>query len=1112
MSSSKGSRRGGRGRNHRKSTAATATANSNNNSKTNSKTNSKQTSPAASGPPSPLVPPCKPILDDVHVHEDNSSNDVSKSTVPVVALAPPSPPSPPPPKPKTTATRADNGAIVTVPGGITVRLHFSYFGQTYAMDAFLAEGSRVADRVAQLVQRYAVPDHRAPDLEQQATDAVRDANRSHWDRVGSDPSLLPGLLPPPDVISTMDFTARIAGLVGGHHPVAASTAGLLSAREAAENDEAFARAYLTVTESSVSGLFDAVLALQLRYAGALQALAAKRAADLARVAESVPVPLGAPLRLAGKRLLHHAASSSGSISSGSLSSAAPVPPPLPPRVPDAVKADARTAVDMWHAQMLDLAADQRDEFRFFIVAAARVLERMARDGIKPDYAAVMRQVFATERSIAVDPASSKGKRSRRASVVVVSPGADYDVGSDRSRRGSHGSVRISTSPAAASPTIAGPRRTLRKSASTELLRLAHPISSEDDDDDDQLGKGADKLALVTDPTDGPRARSASMSAAETTTTASVPSNVSLNAQSILARRPSLDPLVNQIVEMGFTSEQASAALFLADKDVERALAILLESSDQVDAFIKSQQDEARARRASTSILSSSSSTSAPKPIPATPGSRASTLQHKLSQRLARELPLTTPSGPSSPSTPTAASTPVMGGWSPLRFLQTDAVQGKLSGLFSAIAPAAAAAAAAASASATTPTTSHPGPHGGAAHSSSRTTSPSPRFPDGLLPFPLLSAPTTSPTALESESFPVRLGTQLKVPFIVTLVLVPHQEALAAYLVPPTPPPGSTRETNPAAWGDAVAVRSRMSIDLMRSVHVVCLPYPVAWSPRQVAEEGLVGQVSESMVPELVFGEFKDQVRRAAVDAGMWGPHETGDRAWWENHDLSLASQKEDVGVPASSSSSALSFGEWVQPGLVDAAAKDGDAGSDRDVAVDPLGSVLVTKHSNLASGNAVAHIVPAVPPRAADPATGAPALHPDLHLLRRTIAQLRPRDALDLSVPVAFRPHAFESSSPAAAAPGGSGDGLPRRIEAVVKAVRAAMLERARARVFGAPARQRPGSQAAAGGSAGRSVSALSVPSEADGALEGGTVVLVCVGDDEWRVARRVVLDVFKTG
>ncbi|KAI9188254.1 hypothetical protein H9P43_002645 [Blastocladiella emersonii ATCC 22665] len=881
-----------------------------------------------------------------------------------------------------------------VPGGLTASLAFRAFGCDYAMDAVFSEGARLASRIAALMVRHAVPDHLEPVLHRQAVRAALDAQ----DALGSYP--LPcfdapsdedgdGAEPPTDrvVVPTVDLDRRVADLVtlygasvNLHHHARAtpptsptSPTTTLPADDEDDDQESFARAYTRVVHAPVSGLLDAILALQLRYASALHALAARRADDLAHLAA-----------------LHDRDRK---------------------KLPDLAAGHAdevRSAEAIWAANLADLAASQRDEFRFFIRAVALVLAR--HEGQALDYAALIRAVFDMQRDEAPAPASVKKSRKRGSGPAAHHPAAGAAPG----------------------------KRTLRKSASSELLRLSHPIS----DDDDSDSESKQKKAAEAEPARPRRGTMDSEEADGVLVARDSPKQQHQSAGSLAAAEPdsplATQPpaLVERIMEMGFSAEEAEAALLIADGSVERALALLLESPAQVADFLRAQR-QAKAAAAASAAASSTKS-----------AARLSAVQKKLSQRLAHQLPSVAAAEPAAGEMPARKRTgsassllstsPSNGGgaptWSPLKFIQTEVqgVQGKLTGWFSGIRDS--------------PAATAPGYPGSSSSPQlvARDLTPSPTTTTAPATFPLIASHADLPT----ESFPVLLGTQLKVPFLITLVQLPASATLTAWLAPPTPPP-NVATADRTAWGEAIAMRARMAIDLYRTLRVVVVPYPPGTVVGEVEGISPVA-AAEALVPELVFAPVKDQVEAAARVLAGPDAESSGNGSGW-------------IAVADTSSAPASSH----------------------------HGAVVLTRHSNLAAGNLVAHLLPA----AESDDASASASASTLHLLRQAITAVRPGDPVDVAVPL----------TPLLTT-GGSAS-LARRTDAAVKAVRGALLDRARARVFGAATSSSNDTDPAGGASA----SALAAP-EGEAALDGGSVTLVCAGADEWREARRAVVGVFRTG
>ncbi|KAJ3356236.1 hypothetical protein GGF32_001557 [Allomyces javanicus] len=564
------------------------------------------------------------------------------------------------------------------------------------------------------------------------------------------------------------------------------------------------------------------------------------------------------------------------------------------------------------------------------------------------------------------------------------------------------------------------RRTLRKSASTELLRLV-------------ASAGHD----VADAT-------------EAEETAPVPDQEPSPPQPSVDDAP-VPPDVAQITEMGFSQHEAAAALRLSDHNVERALGLLLENPDRVQRYLARKRD--RHERAATAPAPVPAP--APAPISASPPAAASAWMPSLRSHL--EALLQEPEPEPSPAVADAPALTDDGAgsqWLPFKFLQTE-VQGKLTGwLGGALRP---------DATGTSPPSGPTGP------SSSL---PPAAYASSVPPTP--GAPPSGSGPLLTESFDVLLGAQLKMPFIVTIILAPTWRT---YLVPPTaahPPAANTDVDLAVAWGEAIAVRSAMAIDLYRHLRVLVQPYAPGTRLKDVARASPVAKAAEAS-PELVFPDLTTQLRRAAGIPSTGGAN--GRRA----SVMTIASIDGPQTAPVVTDDAASS--------ILGAPAADGDDD-------DAFGTVYITRHANLACANAVAHLLPTAPPTTSTTSSNAPtaALDPaTAHLLRNVITQMHPGGRLDVAVPATMdavsvtEHHHARRRAPAAQVP------VPvRRIEAVAKAVRAAMLDRAR-RVAGV----------AAGASVG------SVPETAR--LEGGAVTLVCMSQGEWDAARAAVVSVFRT-
>ncbi|ORZ39038.1 hypothetical protein BCR44DRAFT_23083 [Catenaria anguillulae PL171] len=999
------------------------------------------------------------------------------------AAAVPLPPSPLPslttpspyPLDHSTATKKHLPVTTALPGGLPVSLSFTAFGSRYSMDTVLTEGAKIASQIAALVQRHAIPAHIEPLLVNDAAEAVRTV----YDEIGcSTSSPMLAMPPPPD----FDFAHRIDHLVSLYSVAAHSSstsspfdtsisttadtrdpsdigvaaAGTTTDTNTRDLEEAFSLAYRRVVHAPISGLLDAVLGLQVRYAAALQQLSGKRNADLVRLAQMHEKERRTDPGLAASH-----------------------------------ESERREALAMWQAQMADMAEEQRDEFRFFIQAIAHVLAHHPEDQPPLDYQALMHRVFDMDRDVpplAAPAALPAGSPTGEDPGFVRGRAASFNGSPSVGVLDSRGEDHASSGGAETPPAV---RRTLRKSASTQLLRLTNLHSDTDSSDDDGGDDKDAKGSIVAPATDNSTSLESPPMSPTLTVSPVAPSgpdqNDALSSQN--------DMLAARIMEMGFNSDEAHAALLMADNQVEQALSLLLENPASVTDFIK--QQKAERERIATAKASKSS------------------VQRKLTERLASQLPTLSSGGNPDASTSSSSSSsrvqPVPAStrrkvstpdhsasgatnstspsWSPLRFLQTEvggAVQGKLSGWFSGSGTGSPQAGGAAR------STSPPGRSSsihslpGSTHSAQSASSSTAVGSAGQghghgIPHPtpagLLALPTASPTSLTTESFSVYLGTQLKVTYVVTLVRVPPVSmggGLASYLVPPTPPAGVSKQSDPGAWGEAVAVRSRMAIDLYRALHVLVVPYPAGTTPRAVANRSVVAQVATGMVPELVFEDVKKQVKHAAAAAGVEYGSGSKDRS---------------------------------RTGSAAVAADDGWVDVDT-TSTDAMGTVLFTRHSNLACCNAIAHVFPTGPSSAGDVAASSTSSQADMSLLKALISQLRPSDPVEFSLPVSFAPDTLVDALPTpTAAADLTGSALSRRIETVIKGMRGSLLDRARVRVFGAPDPERQGS-----GMSNRSVSALGVPTEGDGTLDGGTVALLCMSDDEWRIAHRVVASVFKTG
>ncbi|KAJ3373546.1 hypothetical protein GGF31_000387 [Allomyces arbusculus] len=842
------------------------------------------------------------------------------------------------------------------PTRITLRLPFAVADDHYVLTATFPKGCRPATRLAALMIRHAVPVHLLPSLRAQVARAVLDAQRAQG--------------PPSAVAEGTDLGARVAHLAALYD---ATDDMPVTADAEADDEDAFASAFQAVIHAPVPGLLDAVLGLQVRYAAVHGVLASQRDAAIAsattarRASTLVDVPT-----------TNTSASST--------------------RARSASNASARSASDLdavrrhWRAEMKALARAQRAEFRTFVRAVARVLKR--EPGI--EYRALITAVFDEE--VHAEEQSGRTRRHSMPAQAAAMPVAVVEeTEEDRA---------------------AARRRTLRKSASTELLRLVASAGHEAD------ANATEEPAPVPNQEPSPPQPSAEVD--------------------------HVPPDVAQITEMGFSRHEAAAALRLSDHNVERALGLLLENPDRVQRYLARKRD--RHERAATAPAPAPAPV--PAPVSASPPAAVSAWMPSLRSHLEALLQEPEPEpSPAVAEAPALADDGAGSQWLPFKFLQTE-VQGKLTGWL-----------------------------GGALRPDATGTSPpsAPTEPASLPPATMASvvpptpgAPPSGSGPLLTESFDVLLGAQLKMPFIVTVILAPTWRT---YLVPPTaahPPAANTDVDLAVAWGEAIAVRSAMTIDLYRHLRVLVQPYAPGTRLKDVARASPVAKAAEAS-PELVFPDLTAQLRRAAGIPSTGGAN--GRRA----SVMTIASIDGPQTAPAVTDDAASS--------ILGAPAADDDDD-------DAFGTVYITRHANLACANAVAHLLPTAPPTMSTTSSNAPtaALDPaTAHLLRNVITQMHPGGRLDVAVPATMdavsvtEHHHSRRRAPAAQVP------VPvRRIEAVAKAVRAALLDRAR-RVAGV----------AAGASVG------SVPETAR--LEGGAVTLVCMSQAEWDAARAAVVSVFRT-
>ncbi|KNE64674.1 hypothetical protein AMAG_10028 [Allomyces macrogynus ATCC 38327] len=808
------------------------------------------------------------------------------------------------------------------PARITLHLPFAVADDHYVLTATFPKGCRPATRLAALMIRHAVPVHLLPSLRDQVARAVLDAQRA--------------LGPPSSVSEGTDLGVRVAHLAALYDATTPTDDPPVTADTDADDEDAFASAFQAVIHAPVPGLLDAVLGLQVRYAAAHGVLASQRDAAIAsanttrRASALVDVPTSNP-------------SAAGT------------------RARSASNASARSAPDLdavrrhWRAEMKALARAQRAEFRTFVRAVARVLKRDP--GI--EYRALIAAVFDEE--VHSEEQSGRTRRHSMPAQAAVPVAAVEETEEDRA---------------------AARRRTLRKSASTELLRLVASAGH-----DEAEATAAKEPAPVPDQGPSPPQPSAD--------------------------DDPVPPDVAQITEMGFSRHEAAAALRLSDHNVERALGLLLENPDRVQRYLARKRD--RHERAATAPAPAPAPV--PAPVSASPPVAASAWMPSLRSHLEALL-----QEPEPEPSPAVADVPALtddgagSQWLPFKFLQTE-VQGKLTGwLGGALRP---------DATGTSPPSGPAGPSSLPPATSTVSVPPTP------------GAPPAGSVPLLTESFDVLLGAQLKMPFIVTVILAPTWRT---YLVPPTaahPPAANTDVDLAVAWGEAIAVRSAMAIDLYRHLRVLVQPYAPGTRLKDVARASPVAKAAEAS-PELVFPDLTAQLRRAA------GIPSTGGAGGRRASVMTIAS----IDGPQT----ALAVTDDAASSILGAPAADEDDD-------DAFGTVYVTRHANLACANTVAHLLPTAPPTTSTASSNAPT------------AALDPATA-----------HLFAERAPWP---------VPR-IEAVAKAVRAALLDRAR-RVAGV----------AAGTSVG------SVPETAR--LEGGAVTLVCMSQGEWDAARAAVVGVFRT-